>query len=158
MCVLDRYSETELGLCVVRLPYSSLSVAGLDTRACPWPVWIRVRCLGTIEASQRGLIFRSEIDTCPTDAISNDINNPASIDATTSPSIDATTSPSIENGRISEQKEFDVCGNLFDGETTTKSRLRSRCFSQPFAKLRALLIAEMIDKGEESMDEAFTQE
>uniref|UniRef100_A0A0D3BHK3 Uncharacterized protein n=1 Tax=Brassica oleracea var. oleracea TaxID=109376 RepID=A0A0D3BHK3_BRAOL len=71
-----------------------------------------------VEVSQRGLIFRSEIDTCPTDAISNDINNPASIDATTSPSIDATTSPSIENGRVSEQKEFDVCGNLFDGETT----------------------------------------
>ncbi|KAF2570813.1 hypothetical protein F2Q70_00003848 [Brassica cretica] len=28
-----------------------------------------------------------------------------------------------------------------------KSRVRSRCFSQPFAKLRALLTAEMIDKG-----------
>ena len=55
----------------------------------------------------------------PTDAISNDINNPASIDAITYPSIDATTSPSIENGRVSRQKEFDVCGNLFDGETTT---------------------------------------
>uniref|UniRef100_A0A0D3CEM9 Uncharacterized protein n=1 Tax=Brassica oleracea var. oleracea TaxID=109376 RepID=A0A0D3CEM9_BRAOL len=108
--------------------------------------------------------------------------------------IDTTTSPSIDTGRVSEQKEFDVCGNLFDGETTTrpdkfggkkrrnwkkrkrtkggsllsliphfsdgvrKSRVRSRCFSQPFAKLRALLIAEMIYKGEESMDEAFTKE
>ena len=85
-------------------------------------------------------------------------------------------------------------GNLFDGETTTrseksggkkrrnwkkqkrtkggsqlsliphlsdggrKSRVRSRCFSHPFAKLRALFIAEMIDKGEESMMEAFTKE
>ncbi|KAF3540153.1 hypothetical protein F2Q69_00022277 [Brassica cretica] len=39
-----------------------------------------------------------------------------------------------------------------------KSRVRSICFSQPFAKLQALLIAEMIDKGEESMKEAFTQE
>ena len=39
-----------------------------------------------------------------------------------------------------------------------KSIVRSRCFSQPFAKLRALLIVEMIDKGEESMEEAFTQE
>ncbi|KAF3585832.1 hypothetical protein F2Q69_00028928 [Brassica cretica] len=38
-----------------------------------------------------------------------------------------------------------------------KSRVRSRCFSKPFAKVRALLIAE-IDKGEESMEEAFTQE
>jgi len=37
-----------------------------------------------------------------------------------------------------------------------KYRVRSRCFSQPFAKLRALLIDEMIDKGEESM-EAFTK-
>ncbi|KAF2607665.1 hypothetical protein F2Q68_00045064 [Brassica cretica] len=65
------------------------------------------------EASQRGLIFRSEIDTCPTDAISNDINKPTSIDATTSPSIDT--------GRVSEKKEFEVCGNLFDGETTMRS-------------------------------------
>uniref|UniRef100_A0A0D3CUL1 Uncharacterized protein n=1 Tax=Brassica oleracea var. oleracea TaxID=109376 RepID=A0A0D3CUL1_BRAOL len=39
-----------------------------------------------------------------------------------------------------------------------KSRVRNICFSQSFAKLRALLIAEMIDKGEESMEEAFTQE
>ncbi|KAF3559998.1 hypothetical protein F2Q69_00012756 [Brassica cretica] len=102
---------------------------------------------------------------------------------------DTSTSTSID-----ELKKFDVCGNLFDGETTTrsdksggkkmrnwkkrkrtkggsqlsliphfsddvrKSRVRSRCFSQPFAKLRELLIAEMIDKEEESMEEAFTQE
>ncbi|KAF3554285.1 hypothetical protein F2Q69_00011784 [Brassica cretica] len=39
-----------------------------------------------------------------------------------------------------------------------KSRVRSRCFTKPFAKVRALLIAKMIDKGEESMDEAFTRE
>ncbi|KAF2616956.1 hypothetical protein F2Q68_00038933 [Brassica cretica] len=39
-----------------------------------------------------------------------------------------------------------------------KSRVHSICFSQPFAKLQALLIAEMIDKGEESTEEAFTQE
>ena len=87
-----------------------------------------------------------------------------------------------------------MCGNLRDGDTTTrsdksgvkkrrnwkkrkrimgdsqlsltphfsdgfrKSRVRSRCFAKPFAKVRALLIAEMIDKGEESMEEAFTQE
>ncbi|KAF3588854.1 hypothetical protein F2Q69_00029105 [Brassica cretica] len=37
-----------------------------------------------------------------------------------------------------------------------KSRVHSRCFSQPFPKLQALLIAEMIDKGDESM-EAFTK-
>ncbi|WZZ51011.1 hypothetical protein YC2023_051118 [Brassica napus] len=39
-----------------------------------------------------------------------------------------------------------------------KSTVRSRCFSQPFAKLQALLIAEMIDKGEESIEEPFAQE
>ncbi|KAF3564639.1 hypothetical protein DY000_02015901 [Brassica cretica] len=152
--------------------------------------------------SQRGLRFRDEVNKGPaeaasidtdqipsndtTDAISNDINKSALIDATTTPSIDT--------GHVSEQKEFDVCGNLFDGETTTqsnnsggkkrrnwkkrkrtkggsqlsliprfsdgvkKSRVRSRCFSKPFAKVRALLIVEMIDKGEESMEEAFTQE
>ncbi|KAJ4901727.1 Uncharacterized protein Rs2_15678 [Raphanus sativus] len=38
------------------------------------------------------------------------------------------------------------------------SRVRSRSFSQPFAKLRAPLIAGMIDEGEKSMEEAFTQE
>ncbi|KAF3534869.1 hypothetical protein DY000_02040092 [Brassica cretica] len=36
-------------------------------------------------------------------------------------SIDITTSPSIDTGRISEQKEFDVCGNLRDGDTTMRS-------------------------------------
>uniref|UniRef100_A0A0D3E7H2 Uncharacterized protein n=1 Tax=Brassica oleracea var. oleracea TaxID=109376 RepID=A0A0D3E7H2_BRAOL len=155
-----------------------------------------------VEPSQIGLLFRDEVDKSPaeaasidtdqipsndtTDAISNDINKPASINVTTSPSIDT--------GRVSEQKEFDVCGNLFDGETTTqsdksggkkrrnwkkrkktkrgsqlsliprfsdgvkKSRVRSRCISKPFAKVRALLIVEMKDKGEESMEEDFTQE
>ncbi|KAF2587893.1 hypothetical protein F2Q70_00039286 [Brassica cretica] len=90
-----------------------------------------------VEASQRrGLRFRGEVDNGPTEAVSSDTNKPASIDITTSPSIDT--------GRESEQNE--------------KSRVHSRCFSQPFAKLRALLIAEMVDKREESMEEAFTQE
>ncbi|KAF2578642.1 hypothetical protein F2Q68_00004449 [Brassica cretica] len=82
-----------------------------------------------VEASQRGLRFRDEVDKGPAEAasvdtdriplkdttyaISNNINKPASIDVTTSPSIDT--------GRVSKQKEFDVCGNLFDGETTTRS-------------------------------------
>ncbi|KAF2568768.1 hypothetical protein F2Q68_00024706 [Brassica cretica] len=106
-----------------------------------------------------------------------------SIDTNTSPSIDTTSSPYLDTGRISEQKKFDVCGNLRDGDTTTRSdksggkkrrnwkkrkmikgdsqlsfiplfsdgvrkpKVRSRCFSQQFAKLQALLIAEMIDKG-----------
>ncbi|KAF2567015.1 hypothetical protein F2Q68_00025698 [Brassica cretica] len=157
-----------------------------------------------VEVSQKGLRFRDEVDKGPTEPVSIDtdqipsidINKPTSIDTTTSPlidttispSIDTTTSSSIDSGRVSEQKEFDVCGNLRDGDTTTrsemyggkkrkrikdgphvsltphysdcvkKSRVRSRCFSHPFAKLRALLLAEMIDKGDESMEEAFTQE
>ncbi|KAF2602651.1 hypothetical protein F2Q70_00026148 [Brassica cretica] len=163
-----------------------------------------------VEASQRGLRFRDEVDKGPAEPVSIDtdrtpsidINKPASIDTTTSPSIDTTASPlidtttssSIDTGRVSQHKEFDVCGNLRDGETTTrsdksgrkkkrnwkkrkmimgdsqlslisrfsdgvrKSRVHSICFSQPFAKLQALLIAEMINKGEESMEEAFTQE
>ncbi|KAF3597459.1 hypothetical protein DY000_02021704 [Brassica cretica] len=154
-----------------------------------------------VEASQRGLQFRDEVDKGPakpvsiaTDRIpSIDTNKHASIDTTTSPSINTTPSPSIDTttssslytGHVSEQKEFSVCVNLWDGDTTTrsdksggkkrrnwkkrkgikdssqysliphfsngvrKSRVRNRCFSQPFAKLRALIIAEMIDKGEE---------
>ncbi|KAF2538755.1 hypothetical protein F2Q68_00020787 [Brassica cretica] len=125
-----------------------------------------------IEASQRGLRFRDEVDkglaeaasidsdqipsNDTTYAISNDINKPASIDATTSPSIDT--------GRVSEQKEFNVCGNLFDGETTTRSDKSGGKKGRNWKKrkrtkeVRALLNAEMIDKGEESMEEAFTQE
>ena len=147
-----------------------------------------------VEASKKGLRFIDEVDKGPTEAPSSDISNPKSIDCTTSSSIDTYQIPSIDTLRESEQKEFEVCQNLFDGGTTMRSdksggkkrrnwkkrkrikgdpqlsliphfsdgirkfRVRSRCFSQPFAKLRALLIAEMIDKGEESMEEAFTQE
>ncbi|KAF3515513.1 hypothetical protein DY000_02061608 [Brassica cretica] len=132
-----------------------------------------------------------EAETSYPASTSNDTSTSTSIDGTTSTStddktstsIDITTSSSIDSGRVSEQKEFDVCENLRDGDTTTrsdksrgknmmnwkkrkrikdgpqvsliphfsdgvrKSRVRSRYFSQPFAKLRALLIAEMIDKG-----------
>ncbi|KAF3603907.1 hypothetical protein F2Q69_00035926 [Brassica cretica] len=90
-----------------------------------------------VENSQRrGLRFSGEVDNGPIVEVSSDTNKPASIDITTSPSIDT--------GRESEQND--------------KSRVHIRCFSQPFAKLRALLIPQMIDKGEESMEEAFTQE
>ncbi|KAF3497387.1 hypothetical protein DY000_02052283 [Brassica cretica] len=76
-----------------------------------------------VEASQRGLRFRDEVDKSPvevalidTDQIpSNDTNKPASIDATTSPSIDI--------GRVLEQKEFDVCGNLRDGYTRDQTSM-----------------------------------
>uniref|UniRef100_A0A0D3CFS7 Uncharacterized protein n=1 Tax=Brassica oleracea var. oleracea TaxID=109376 RepID=A0A0D3CFS7_BRAOL len=147
-----------------------------------------------VEASQRGLRFRDEVDKGPTEAASIDTDRIPSNDINKTVSIDATTYPSIDTGRISEQKEFDVCEHFFNGETTTrsdktggkkrrnwkkrkrtkggsqlslirhfsdgvrKSRVHSRCFSQPFPKLLALLIAEMIDKGEETTEEAFTQE
>ncbi|KAF3525647.1 hypothetical protein F2Q69_00049652 [Brassica cretica] len=147
-----------------------------------------------VEASQKGLRFRDEVDKGPAEASSIDTGRIPSNDTNKPASIAAITSPSIDTGRISEQKEFDVCGNLRDGDTTTrsdkfggkkrrnwkkrkrimgdsqlsliphfsdsfrKSRVRNRCFSKPFAKVRALLIAEMLDKGEESMEEAFTQE
>ncbi|KAF2597416.1 hypothetical protein F2Q68_00009918 [Brassica cretica] len=58
--------------------------------------------------------------------------------------------------RIKGDPQLSLIPHFSDG--VRKSIVRSRCFSQPFAKLRALLIAEMIDKGEESMEEAFTQE
>ncbi|KAF3531187.1 hypothetical protein DY000_02040264 [Brassica cretica] len=142
------------------------------------PVMIVVPCA-------RVLRFRDEVDKGPTEG--------TSIDTDRIPSNDTKKPVLIDIGRIPE-KEFDVCGNLFDGETTTrsdksrgkkmrnwkkrkrtkrgsqlsliphssdgdrKSRVRSKCFSQPFEKLQAFLIAEMIDKGEESMEEAFTQE
>ena len=74
-----------------------------------------------VEASQRGLRFRDEVDKGPTEAASIDTGWIPSNDTNKPASIDAITSPSIDTGRISEQKEFDVCGNLFDGETTTRS-------------------------------------
>ncbi|KAF2566809.1 hypothetical protein F2Q68_00025799 [Brassica cretica] len=58
--------------------------------------------------------------------------------------------------RIRDGLQVSLIPHFSDG--VRKSKVRSRCFSQPFAKLRALLIAEMIDKGEESKEEAFTQE
>ncbi|KAF2595204.1 hypothetical protein F2Q70_00043607 [Brassica cretica] len=132
-----------------------------------------------VEASQRGLRFRDEVDKGPAEPVSIDTDQIPSIDTNKPASIDTTTSPS-------EKKKFDVCGNLRNGDTTTRSdkyggkkrrnwkkrktikdgpqvsliphfsdgvrkfRVRSRCFSQPFAKLRAILIAEMIDKGEKA--------
>ena len=58
--------------------------------------------------------------------------------------------------RIKGDSQLSLIPYFSDG--VRKARLRSRCFSQPFAKLRVLLIPEMIDKGDESMEEAFTQE
>ncbi|KAL0772025.1 hypothetical protein Bca101_037176 [Brassica carinata] len=82
-----------------------------------------------VEASQRGLRFRYEVDKGPAEAAS------------------------IDTDRIPSNHT-----NKLESNGVRKFKVRSRCFSQPFAKLRALLIAEMIDKGEESKEEAFTQE
>ncbi|KAF3581409.1 hypothetical protein DY000_02031163 [Brassica cretica] len=131
-----------------------------------------------VEVSQKGLRFRDEVDKGPTEAssvdtdrilsndttyaISNDINKPASIDATTSPSIDTGRSGGKKRRHWKKRKrtkggsQLSLIPNFSDG--VKKYRVRSRCFSQPFAKLRALLIVEMIDKGVESMEDAFTQE
>ena len=73
------------------------------------------------EASQRGLRFRDEVDKGPTEAASINTGRIPSNDTNKRSSIDAITSPSIDTGRISEKKEFDVCGNLRDGDTTTRS-------------------------------------
>ncbi|KAF3503326.1 hypothetical protein F2Q69_00045727 [Brassica cretica] len=58
--------------------------------------------------------------------------------------------------RIMGDSQLSLITRFSDG--IRKSRVHNRCFSQPFENLRALLLAEMIDKGEESMEVAFTQE
>ena len=129
-------------------------------------------------ASQRELRCKGEVDKDPAKASSIHTNQIQSIDI----------------GRISEQKKFEVCQNLFDGGTITRSdksggkkrknwktrkrikgdprlsliphfsdgirkyRVRYQMLLTAITKLRALLIAEMIDKGEEYMEEAFTKE
>ncbi|KAF2583056.1 hypothetical protein F2Q68_00005424 [Brassica cretica] len=74
-----------------------------------------------VEASQRGLRFRDEVDKGSAEVASIDTDRIPSNDTNKPASIDATTSPSIDTGRVSWQKEFDVCGNLRDGDTTTLS-------------------------------------
>ncbi|KAF3498371.1 hypothetical protein DY000_02052278 [Brassica cretica] len=124
------------------------------------PVKIVVPCdVVGLASSSSSQPIQDEVDKGPAKAASIDTDRIPSKDTNKPASIDTITSTSIDTGRVSEQKKFDVCGNLRGGETTTRSdKVRSRCFSQPFAKLRALLIVEMIDKGEESMEETFTQE
>nr|VDD61578.1 unnamed protein product [Brassica oleracea] len=74
-----------------------------------------------VEASQRGLRFRDEVDKGPAEAVSIDTDRIPSNDTNKPASIDITISLSIDTGRKSEQKEFDVRGNLRDGDTTTRS-------------------------------------
>ncbi|KAF2560184.1 hypothetical protein F2Q70_00017579 [Brassica cretica] len=52
--------------------------------------------------------------------------------------------------RINGDPQLSLIPRFSDG--VRKYKVRSRCFSRPFAKLRALLIAEIIDKREESME------
>uniref|UniRef100_M4FHY9 Uncharacterized protein n=1 Tax=Brassica campestris TaxID=3711 RepID=M4FHY9_BRACM len=73
------------------------------------------------EASQRGLRFRDEVDKSPAEAISIDTDQIPSNDINKPASINANPSPSIDSGRVSEQKEFNVCGNLRDVNTTMRS-------------------------------------
>ncbi|KAG5375881.1 hypothetical protein IGI04_040477, partial [Brassica rapa subsp. trilocularis] len=179
-----------------------------------------------VEADQRGLRFRDEVDKCPAEVPSSNINRTKLIDTNTSSSIDTGQIPSIDTRCESEQNEYELCRNIFYGDTTThsdksgekkwrnwkkkkrinegsqisliphfsddarksnvrlhksvekkernwkkrkrtkggsqlpltpyfsdsvrKPRVRNKCFSHPYAKLKALLIAEMIDKGEGS--------
>ncbi|KAF3538404.1 hypothetical protein F2Q69_00022868 [Brassica cretica] len=82
-----------------------------------------------VEASQRGLRFRDEVDKGPVEAASVDTDRIPSVGTDQIPSnntnkpasIDATASPSIDTGGVSEPSKFDVCGNLRDGDTTTRS-------------------------------------
>ncbi|KAF3598788.1 hypothetical protein F2Q69_00036425 [Brassica cretica] len=74
-----------------------------------------------VEASHKGLRFRDEVDKGPAEAASINTGRIPSNDTNKRSSIDAITSPSIDTGRISEKKEFDVCGSLRDGDTTTRS-------------------------------------
>ncbi|KAF2606765.1 hypothetical protein F2Q68_00044157 [Brassica cretica] len=83
------------------------------------PVKFVVPC-AHVEASQRGLRFRDEVDNGPAEPVSIatdripsiDTNKQASIDTTTSPSIDTTPSPlidtttssSLDTRRVSEQR------------------------------------------------------
>ncbi|KAF3538159.1 hypothetical protein F2Q69_00021692 [Brassica cretica] len=67
-----------------------------------------------IEASQRRLRFRDEIDKDPAEEASIDTERIPSNDSNKPASIDTITSTSIDTGRLSEQKKFDVCGNLRD--------------------------------------------
>ncbi|KAF3602487.1 hypothetical protein F2Q69_00035478 [Brassica cretica] len=105
------------------------------------PVKIVVPC-AYVEASQSGLRFRDEVDKGPAEAASVDTDRIPSNDTNKPASIDITTSPSIDTGRISEQKEFDVCGNLRDGETT----MRSDKFCQELQSAQQMLL-KAIYKG-----------
>ncbi|KAF2575890.1 hypothetical protein F2Q70_00004333 [Brassica cretica] len=73
-----------------------------------------------LESSQRGLRFRDEVYKGPAEAASIDTDRIPSNDTNKPASIKTITSTSIDTHRVSEQKEYEVCQNLFDGGTTTR--------------------------------------
>ncbi|KAG5373910.1 hypothetical protein IGI04_042769, partial [Brassica rapa subsp. trilocularis] len=74
-----------------------------------------------VEASQRGLRFRDEVDEGPAGAPSSDISKSELIDTNTSSSIDTNQIPSIDTRRESEQNDYELGGNIFYEDTTTHS-------------------------------------
>ncbi|KAF2595635.1 hypothetical protein F2Q68_00010436 [Brassica cretica] len=152
------------------------------------PVKIVVPC-AVFEAESPVPPDRNEVDKGPTEAASIDTDRIPTNDTNKPASIDLTTSPSIDTGSVSKQKKFNVCGNLRDGDTTTrldksggkkrrnwkkrkrikegsqlsliphfsdgvrKSRVRSRYFSQPFAKLREGSNLNYVIMAEDEQDE-----
>uniref|UniRef100_A0A0D3DKV7 Uncharacterized protein n=1 Tax=Brassica oleracea var. oleracea TaxID=109376 RepID=A0A0D3DKV7_BRAOL len=133
-----------------------------------------------VEASQRGLRFRDEVDKGPTEAALIDTDQMPSNDTTYAilndinklASIDATTSPSIDTGRVLEKKELD---EELEEEEKDQGRFSiiidcsllrwcqeiqraQQMLLTAICKASSTPIAEIIDKGEESMEEAFTQE
>ena len=129
-----------------------------------------------VEASQKGLRCRDEVDKGPTEAASVDTDQIPSNDTinrhrSTLPLHHRLTLDGYQSRRryhhairqvwgkkrrnwkkrkrIKDGPQVSLIPHFSDG--VRKSRVRNRCFSQPFATLRALCIAEMINKGEESM-------
>ncbi|KAG5385066.1 hypothetical protein IGI04_036536, partial [Brassica rapa subsp. trilocularis] len=74
-----------------------------------------------VEAYQRGLRFRNEVAEVPAEAPSSDMSKSELIDTNTSSSIDTDQIPSIDTRCESEQNEYELCGNIFYGDTTTHS-------------------------------------
>ena len=66
-----------------------------------------------VEAYQRGLRFRDEVDEGPAGSPSSDISKSELIDTNTSSSIDTDQISSIDTRREPEQNEYELCGNIF---------------------------------------------
>uniref|UniRef100_M4FFL1 Uncharacterized protein n=1 Tax=Brassica campestris TaxID=3711 RepID=M4FFL1_BRACM len=104
-----------------------------------------------VEASQKGMRFRDEVDNCPAEIPSSDINRTKWIDTIISSSIDTGQIPSIDTLRESEQKEFEVCQNLFDRGTTMRSDKSGGKKRRNWGKEEAELEEEEKDQGRSSV-------